>query len=114
LRRAAFRTTSRDPRGRRRRAQRARFARAPCRCPYAPATLTRFYEEQSEIASELAKLARRVALRTGRPTPVGVSISEGRRGRLVASSLIVNGRRIVVQKRHSFAVYVGERPVKKA
>jgi hypothetical protein len=30
----------------------------------------------------------------------------------VASSLIVNGRRVVVQKRRSFAVYVGEQPVK--
>jgi hypothetical protein len=74
----------------------------------------RFYEERSEIAHDLARLARRIAPRTGRSTPVEVKLSEGRRGRVsvVNGFQIINGRRIVVQKRRSVAVYVGERPVK--
>ncbi len=73
----------------------------------------RFYEEQSEIAHDLAKLARRIAPRTGRTTPVEVDIADGRRGRVVVSSMTVNGRRVVAQKRQAFTVHVGERPVKK-
>ncbi len=42
-----------------------------------------------------------------------VDISAGRRGRVVVSSLTVNGKRIVVQKRRAFAVFVGEGPMKK-
>ncbi len=72
----------------------------------------RFYEEQSEIANELAKLARRVAPRSRRVKAVRVDISEERRGRIVVVTQTINGRRIEVQKRASFAVYVGKRSVK--
>ncbi len=72
----------------------------------------RFYAQRSVIAHNLAELARRVAPR-GRPASgVTVDVSEICRGRIVTTSQTVNGRRIVVQKRRSFAVYVGERPVK--
>ncbi len=72
----------------------------------------RFHEERSDIAKNLADLARRLFPR-GRPASgVTVDVSDIRRGRIVTTSQTVNGRRIVVQKRRSFAVYVGERPVK--
>ena len=73
----------------------------------------RFHEERSDIAKDLADLARRVSPR-GRPgSGVTVDVSDIRRGRIVTTGQVVNGRHIVVQKRRSFAVYVGEGPVKK-
>jgi hypothetical protein len=49
----------------------------------------------------------------GRPTSaVTVDVSDIRRGRIVTNNQTVNGRRIVVQKRQAFAVFVGEGPVK--
>jgi hypothetical protein len=74
----------------------------------------RFHEERSEIANDLAELARRVAPRSRRTTAIGVDISEGRRGRIVAAAQTINGKRVMVQRRRAFAVYVGERPVKKS
>ncbi len=72
----------------------------------------RFHEDRSDIAKDLADLARRICPR-GRPTSaVTVDVSDIRRGRIVTTDQTVNGRRIVVQKRRSFAVYVGEGPVK--
>ena len=73
----------------------------------------RFYEEQSEIAHDLAKLARRIAPRGVRPEAVEVDISEGRRGRIVAAAQTINGRPVMIQKRYAVAVFVGEGPVKK-
>ena len=73
----------------------------------------RFHEERSDIAKDLAELARRVAPR-GRPTSgVTVDVSDIRRGRIVTTNQTVNGRRLVVQKRRPFAVFVGEGPVKR-
>jgi len=40
-----------------------------------------------DVAAELDVLARRVAPRAGRPTALEVGVSEGRRGRIVATSL---------------------------
>jgi hypothetical protein len=94
-----------------------------------PSNPHRFHEERSDLAKDIAELARRVSPR-GRPrSGVTVDVSEirrgriittgqtvisaGRRGRVVVSSLTVNGRRVVVQKRKAFAVFVGEQPVKK-
>jgi len=59
------------------------------------------------------ELARWVSPRSGTLSPVAVDVSDIRRGRIIATSQTVNGRRIVVQKRRPFAVFVGERPVKK-
>jgi hypothetical protein len=73
----------------------------------------RFHEERSDIAHDLAELARRVAPRSRRATAVEVDISERRRGRIVVVTQTINGKRVVVQRRRAFAVYVGERPVKK-
>ena len=73
----------------------------------------RFHEERSDIAKDIADLARRVSPR-GRPTSgVMVDVSDIRRGRIIATSQTVNGRRIVVQKRRPLAVYVGEGSMKK-
>ena len=72
----------------------------------------RFHEERSEIAHDIAGLARRVAPRSRRAHAVEVDISEGRRGRIVVATQTINGKRVMVQRRRAFAVYVGERPVK--
>ncbi len=72
----------------------------------------RFHEERSEIAKDLADLARRVAPRNRPASGVAVDVSEIRRGRIIATSQTINGRRIVIKKRRPFAVFVGEGPVK--
>jgi hypothetical protein len=72
----------------------------------------RFHEERSDIAHDLAELARRVAPRSRRAKAVEVDISEGRRGRIVVATQTINGKRVMVQSRKAFAVYVGERSVK--
>jgi hypothetical protein len=41
-----------------------------------------------------------------------VDISDGRRGRIVVATQTINGKRVMVQSRRAFAVYVGERSVK--
>jgi len=65
------------------------------------------------IAHDLAELARRVAPRSRRATAVEVDLSAGRRGRIVVASQTINGRRVVVQRRKAFAVFVGDGPAKK-
>jgi hypothetical protein len=72
----------------------------------------RFHEDKSEIAHDLAELARRVAPRSRRATGVKVDISDDRRGRIVVATQTINGKRVMVQRRKAFAVFVGERPVK--
>ena len=73
----------------------------------------RFDEERSEVAKDIADLARRVAPRNRPATGAAVDVSDIRRGRILTTSQTINGRRIVVQKRRAFAVFVGEGPVKK-
>ena len=73
----------------------------------------RFHEERSDIAKDLADLARRVWPRGRPPSGVTVDVSDIRRGRIITTGQVVNGRRIVVQKRRAFAVFVGEGPMKK-
>ena len=73
----------------------------------------RFHEERSDIAKDLAVLARRVALRNRPASGVAVDVSDIRRGRIITTDQTVNGRRIVVQRRRAFAVYVGEGSMKK-
>ena len=46
-------------------------------------------------------------------TAVKFEMSDGRRGRIISTMRTVNERRIVVQKRKPFAVFVGEGSVKK-
>ncbi len=73
----------------------------------------RFHEERSDIAKDLADLARRVAPCNRPASGVAVDVSEIRRGRILTTNQTVNGKRIVVQRRRPFAVYVGEGPVKR-
>ncbi len=76
-----------------------------------PLRAERFHEERSDIAKDIADLARRVAPR-GRPASgLAVDVSDIRRGRILTTTH--NGRRIVVQRRRAFAVFVGEGTVKK-
>jgi hypothetical protein len=80
--------------------------------PPLPSNPHRFHEERSDIAHDLAELGRRVAPRSRRAHAVEVDISEGRRGRIVVATQTINGKRVMVQRRKAFAVFVGERPVK--
>ncbi len=84
---------------------------AACRRPLASHP-ERFHEERSDIAHDIADLARRVSPRNRPRSGVTVDVSEIRRGRIITTGQVVNGRRIVVQKRRPFAVYVGQQPVK--
>jgi hypothetical protein len=63
----------------------------------------RFHEERSDIAKDIADLARRVSPRNRPTSGVTVDVSDIRRGRVVTTSQTVNGRRIVVQKRRAFS-----------
>jgi hypothetical protein len=67
----------------------------------------------TDIPKYIADLARRVSPRDRPTLGVEVDVSDIRRGRIVASTLTVNGERIVVQKRSAFAVFVGEGPDEK-
>jgi len=53
----------------------------------------RFHEERSDIAHDIAELARRVAPRSRRATSIEVDISDGRRGRIVVATQTINGKR---------------------
>jgi 3-hydroxymyristoyl/3-hydroxydecanoyl-(acyl carrier protein) dehydratase len=67
------------------------------------------------IAHDLVELARWIAPRARRTSELEVELSERRRGRIVvATTQAINGKRILVQKRRAFAVFVGERPVKRS
>jgi hypothetical protein len=51
--------------------------------------------------------------RAARTEAIKVAVTESRLGRTIVGSQVINGRRIVVQKRHAFAISVGEQPVNK-
>ena len=70
----------------------------------------RFHEERSDVAEAITELARSLAPRRASTGSVKVAVTEGRLGRTVIGSQVINGRRIVVQKRHAFAISVGEQP----
>ena len=56
----------------------------------------RFHEERSDIAKDIADLARRVSPRNRPALGVAVDVSEIRRGRIITTGQVVNGRRVVV------------------
>ncbi len=88
-------------------------SRVRCMSPPLASNPNRFHEERSDIAKDLADLARRVAPRNRPASGVAVDVSDNRRGRIITTDQTVNGRRIVVQRRRAFAVYVGEGSMKK-
>jgi len=65
------------------------------------------------IAHDIAELARQVSPRDRPASGVTVDVSDIRRGRIITTGQTVNGRRIVVQKRKGFSVFVGEGTPKK-
>jgi hypothetical protein len=73
----------------------------------------RFHEERSDVAEAITHHARSLAPRRARTEAVKVSVTEGRLGRTVIGSQVINGRRVLVQKRQAFAISVGEQPVNK-
>jgi hypothetical protein len=63
----------------------------------------RFHQDRSDIAKAICDLARRVSP-LSRPTPaISVDLE---RGRIVTASRTIKGRRIVVQRRRPFAIFV--------
>jgi hypothetical protein len=62
----------------------------------------RFHEERSEIAAEIAALARAVAPRRILKS-VKVDVTD-QRGRVVLGQMVVNGRRIAIVKRKAFRI----------
>jgi hypothetical protein len=82
--------------------RRAGFARPPDE-PTPQRHPERFHEERSEIAAEIVKLARELAPRR-LAIAVKVDVTDERTGRLITGQMVVNGRRIVIQKRRAFAI----------
>jgi hypothetical protein len=66
----------------------------------------RFLEDRSEIAHDIAQRARIIAPRRVRRS-VAVEVSVERSGRVINDSQVINGRRVQVQRRRPFAVFVG-------
>jgi len=66
----------------------------------------RFHEDRSEIAHDIAQLARIIAPRR-RSSRVSVEVSDERSGRVITASQVINGKRVQVQRRRPFAVFVG-------
>jgi hypothetical protein len=94
-----------DPgrRGKRRQATVFEFAGNPNRC----------HEERSDIAKDISDLARSLAPRGPEQRTVKVDVTDSRTGRTVTGSMVVNGRRVMVQRRAAFAISSGYQPVKK-
>jgi hypothetical protein len=67
--------------------------------PPLPSNPHRYHEEKSEIAEDLLKLAMEVSGKPRRRRDVP--------SRIVIESQMVNGRRVQVQKRRPFAIFVG-------
>jgi hypothetical protein len=44
---------------------------------------------------------------------IKVAVTESRLGRTIIASRVINGRRVMVQKRQAFAISVGEQPLTK-
>jgi hypothetical protein len=73
----------------------------------------RFHEERSDVAQAITELARSLAPRRAQVAAIKVAVTESRLGRTVIGCQVINGRRVMVQKRQAFAISVGEQPVKK-
>ena len=66
----------------------------------------RYHEDKSEIANDLAQLARAIAPRRV-SRHLRVDLSTERSGRTVVTSQIINGKRVQVQRRQPFSIHVG-------
>ena len=66
----------------------------------------RFHEDLSELAREIAQMAKAVAPGR-RSSRIGVHLSVERSGRVINDSQVINGKRVQVQRRRPFAVFVG-------
>jgi hypothetical protein len=66
----------------------------------------RFYEDRSEIAHDIAQLARAIAPRRAERR-LAVEVSAERSGRSVTTSQAINGKRVQVQRRRAFAIHIG-------
>ena len=66
----------------------------------------RFHENRSEIAHDIARLARIIAPRRVKRS-VAVEVSAERSGRASNTSRVINGKRVQVQRRRAFAIHSG-------
>jgi hypothetical protein len=73
----------------------------------------RFHEERSDIAKDISDLARSLAPRRPEGRTVRVDVTDARLGRTVTGSMVVNGKRVMVQRRAPFVISSGYQPVKK-
>ena len=69
-------------------------------------TRHRFHENRSEIAHDIARLARIIASRRVRRS-VAVEVSAERSGRAITANQVIDGKRVEVQRRRPFAVFIG-------
>jgi hypothetical protein len=74
----------------------------------------RFHEERSDIAKDISDLARSLAPRRPEQRTVKVEVTDSRTGRTVTGSMVVNGRRVMVQRRAPFAISSGHQEAKKS
>jgi predicted nucleic acid-binding protein len=65
------------------------------------------------LAGDITKLARQLAPRRLDQRDIEVQLSQERRGRIVTTGQVINGKRLVVQRRRAFSIHVGEQPAKK-
>ena len=68
-----------------------------------PASL---HEDRSEIAHEVAQMAKAIAPGR-RSSRISVRVSDERSGRVITTDQVVNGKRIQVQRRKPFAIFAG-------
>jgi hypothetical protein len=75
--------------------------------PPSPSNLHRYHEDKSEIANDLAELARAIAPGRSRRRRLDVALSAERSGRSITTSQVINGRHVQVQRRRPFAIHIG-------
>ena len=73
----------------------------------------RFHEERSDIAKDNSDLARSLAPRRPDTATTKVDVTDSRTGRTVTGSVVINGRRVTVQRRAAFAISSGYPDAKK-
>jgi hypothetical protein len=74
----------------------------------------RFHEERSDIAKDNSDLARSLAPRRPDTATTKVDVTDSRTGRTVTGSYVINGRRLMVQRRAAFAISSGYPDAKKS
>jgi len=67
----------------------------------------RFHEDRSEIAQDLVEPAGALCPRRQHTRALKVEVSAERAGRTIIASQVINGKRVQVERRRPFAVFIG-------